>query len=85
MTRQTVADDYIWSAHARLQMRRRGVTTEQVLDALNDPRLAQVSATTGNLCRRHTYPDGRTLKVWVTPGTRGKPTITSTAWEGEDD
>lgn len=87
MTKGTSENDFVWSFHARQQMELRGVTREQVLEAINHPDggLAEVAQTTGSLCYRHTYPSGRTLKVWVVPGTRGPRTIKSAAWEGEDD
>ncbi len=85
MSRESTKGDYIWTAHALRQMKRRRITSEQVLTALNAPELPEVSRTTGSLCHRHTYPDGRILKVWVSPGTRGPRSIKSTAWEGEDD
>ena len=118
MSRESTKGDYIWTAHALRQMKRRRITSEQVLTALNDPELPEVSRTTGSLCHRHgrvlpqgqearsalnaagwtevattagrschrhTCPDGRTLKVWVSPGTRGPRSIKSAAWEGEDD
>jgi hypothetical protein len=85
MNKRADEGDYVWSAHLIRQMQRRQVSRGQVLDALSSASLPGVSNTTGSLCYRHTYPDGRTLKVWVKASTHTPRTITSAAWEGEDD
>ena len=85
MTRRAQDSDFVWTRHLLQRMRERRVTREQVLDALSSQDLPQVSKTTGNLCYRHTYADGRTLKVVVKAGLSTPRIIKTTAWEGEDD
>lgn len=85
MKKRAEAVDYVWSGHLRRQMARRRITDEQVLDVLSSGVLPRVSETTGSLCYRHTYSNGRTLKVWVKASTHTPRMITSAAWEGEDD
>ena len=81
--RQTTPDDYTWSGHLRDRMREREIIEEQVMMTLNSVH-PSVSGTTGSLCYRHTFEDGRTLKVWVKACTHTPRVIKSAAWEGDE-
>lgn len=62
-------------------MRERGITEDQIRTALRAR--PDVISSTDSLCYRHTFDDGRTLKVWVKPGMTEPRIIKSAAWEGE--
>jgi hypothetical protein len=72
--------------HAQDRMTERVISREQIEWAISHPNLT-VQTPQNSVRYEATFPDGRTLKVWVvrTDPLSEPYTVKSVAWKGEDD
>ena len=67
-------------------MQSRGITEAQIEQVLESPNIT-VHTPENSIRYERTFPNGRTLKVWVVRNDKtNKPQVVkSAAWKGEDD